>query len=32
MARQMTAIVAVLAAVVAVILLFALHEPPVDVA
>ena len=32
MARQMTIIVAVLAAVVAVILLFVLHEPPVDVA
>ncbi len=32
MARQMTAIVATLAAVVAVILLFALREPPVDVA
>ncbi len=32
MARQMTAIVAVLAAVVAIILLFALHEPPADVA
>jgi len=32
MARQMTAIVAVLAAVVAIILLFAMHEPPVDVA
>jgi Ca2+-transporting ATPase len=32
MARQMTVIVASLAAVVAVILLFLLHEPPVDVA
>jgi Ca2+-transporting ATPase len=32
MARQMTVIVAALAAVVAVILLFVLHEPPVDVA
>src|SRR5208337_1301410 len=32
MARQMTAIVAGLAAVVALILLFALHEAPVDVA
>ena len=32
MARQMTAIVAALAAVVAIILLFALNEPPVDVA
>jgi Ca2+-transporting ATPase len=32
MARQMTVIVAALAAVVAVILLFLLHEPPVDVA
>lgn len=32
MARQMTIIVASLAAVVAVILLFVLHEPPVDVA
>ena len=32
MARQMTVIVASLAAVVAVILLFVLHEPPVDVA
>ena len=32
MARQMTIIVASLAAVVAVILLFLLHEPPVDVA
>jgi Ca2+-transporting ATPase len=32
MARQMTVIVASLAAVVAIILLFLLHEPPVDVA
>ncbi len=32
MARQMTILVAALAAVVAVILLFVLHEPPVDVA
>jgi Ca2+-transporting ATPase len=32
MARQMTVIVASLAAVVAVVLLFLLHEPPVDVA
>ncbi len=32
MARQMTVIVAALAAVVAVILLFVLHEPPIDVA
>jgi Ca2+-transporting ATPase len=32
MARQMTAIVAALAAVVAIILLFVLHEPPIDVA